>query len=248
MCQLCPLCTCSSPPPRSPVNHWGGGGEAGTGPPADTLSAPDDEIAPPHTGFPPCGLGYHVTTTGSSGPAPAPPTHRTPMLRLRVLYSSVTSTSTGDHPLHYCSRTYSYIKLTQSTSHTSVLTYDAEYSYMAPWPSGLARSLRSCTNPFQPFGRPSRCEYKISPRVGRPVMDWCFNVIEWCILNGYSPSQGGRPSQRLPPGSAPAVSARFPWSNPRSVLLPLSPSPLHIIPDHLLHCWSSPTYRSVPLL
>ena len=42
--------------------------------------------------------------------------------------------------------------------------------------------------------------YRISPRGGRPVMDWCLNTFEWYILNGAPPSQG------LAPTSAPT-----PW-------------------------------------
>ena len=33
-------------------------------------------------------------------------------------------------------------------------------------------------------------------------MNWCLNAIEWCILNGGPPSQGGRALQRPPPESA----------------------------------------------
>ena len=31
--------------------------------------------------------------------------------------------------------------------------------------------------------------YRISLRGGHPVMEWCLNAVEWCILNGASPSQ-----------------------------------------------------------
>ena len=32
--------------------------------------------------------------------------------------------------------------------------------------------------------------YRMFPRGGRPVMDWCLNAIEWCILNGAALCQG----------------------------------------------------------
>ena len=36
--------------------------------------------------------------------------------------------------------------------------------------------------------------YRISPRGGRLVMNWCLNAIEWYIFNGESPSQGWAPA------------------------------------------------------
>ena len=48
---------------------------------------------------------------------------------------------------------------------------------------------------------------RISPRRGRPVMDWCINAIESCIFNGETPPQEWAPApERPPPGSAPDAS------------------------------------------
>ena len=48
----------------------------------------------------------------------------------------------------------------------------------------------------------ARSGYRISHKGRRPVMDWCVNAIEWCILNSAPPSmQGcrvGCPPQCLP--------------------------------------------------
>ena len=48
------------------------------------------------------------------------------------------------------------------------------------------------------LGSPGQCtrgRYRTSPMGGPPVIDWCLRIG---ILSGVPPSQGGRPSQRLP--------------------------------------------------
>ena len=49
-----------------------------------------------------------------------------------------------------------------------------------------------------------RGEYRISPRGGRPVINWCLNAIEWCIMNNETPFQGWAPA----PAPIPWIRAR----------------------------------------
>ena len=61
-----------------------------------------------------------------------------------------------------------------------------------------------------------RDEHRISPSGGRPVMDWCLNAIEKCILNGETPPQG----LTRAPAPTPGIPAWFEGA-PLRLVLPL---------------------------
>ena len=102
---------------------------------------------------------------------------------------------------------------------THINVCPARAGMACPWLN--AASCRCClssypAHPFKPSLAPPSCltvvrrqfrgGYRISPRGGRSLTDWCLNAVEKCILNGETPPQRWAPA----PAPTPWIRA---WSS-----------------------------------